>query len=166
LTAGVRLDAVLQATRVSAWKSAYDITLDGRPIARWDRSVWRSGGSFTVESHQYQVRSNTWGSEYTMIDQAGNTVATAGKLSRRQWTVVSGGREYEFRRASWWRQQYDLVLAGQAVGFVRRPSGWRSTVEAQLPTMPLAAQIFTLAVALTTWDNATAAAVAAGTAGA
>jgi hypothetical protein len=164
MTARARLDAVLQARRVSAWRSAYDITLDGHPVARWDRSAWRNGGSFTVQGQQYQVRSNVWGNDYTMTDQAGNTVATAGKLSRRQWTVITGGREYEFRRPSWWRQQYDLVLAGQPVGYVRRPSGWRSTVEAELPTMPLAAQIFTVAVALTVWDNA--AAVAASTAGA
>lgn len=95
-----------------------------------------------------------------MTDLTGNPVATAGKVIRRQWTVVAGGREYGFRRTSWWRQQFDLLLDGRPAGFVRRPSGWRSTVEAELPTMPLPAQVFALAVALTTWDNAAAAAVA------
>ncbi len=152
---------MLRATKVSAWSSAYELNLDGMPVTRWDPSWWRSGGSFTVQGQQYRVRSNAWGNEFTMTDLAGNTVATAGKVNRREWTVIAGGREYAFRRTSWWRHQFDLLLDGRRAGFVRRPSSWRSTVDAELAAMPLTAQIFTVAVALTTWDNANAAAAGA-----
>jgi hypothetical protein len=148
---------MLQATRVGAFSSAYHITLDGQPITRWDKSMWRTGGSFTVGGQRYEVRSNVWGTSFTMTDQSGATVATAENPNRRQWTVTSGGRTHEFRRRSWWRQQYDLVVGGQVVGFVRRPSGWRSTAVAELPAMPLATQVFAVAVALTAWDAAAAA---------
>jgi len=152
---------MLVATKDGGLSSAYDIAVDGQPVARWDGSVWRNGGSFTVQGQRYQVRGNLWGSEFTMTDGSGATVAAAGKVTRREWTVVTGGQTYQFRRPSWWRQRFDLLLGRQPVGFVRRPSSWRSTVQAELPTMPMAAQVFTVAVALTTWD---AAAVAAGAA--
>jgi hypothetical protein len=150
------LDSMLQATRVGVFSSAYDVTLDGQLVTRWDKSMWRTGGSFTVGRQRYEVRGKLMGSAYTMTDQSGATVATAKNPNRRQWTVAAGGRTYEFRRRSWWRQHYDLVVGDQAVGFVRRPSSWRSTAVAELPTMPLAAQVFAVAVALTTWDAAAA----------
>jgi hypothetical protein len=151
---------MLQATKAGAFSSAYAITLDGRPVTRWDKSMWRTGGAFTLDGQRFEVRSNVWGTQYTMTDQSGATVATAGKVGRREWTVVAEGRTYAFRRTSWWRQQYDLMLGAQAVGFVRRPSAWRSAAEAVLPTMPVAAAVFTMAVALTSWDSAAATAAA------
>lgn len=148
---------MLQAIRVGAFSSDYDITLDGQVVTRWDKSMWRNRGSFTVQGQRYEVRTTFWNTTFTMIDQVGRTVATAANPNRRQWTVVTEGQSYEFHRRRWWRQHYDLVVGGQPVGFVRRPSGWRSTVVAELPTMPLPAQVFAIAVALTTWDAAAAA---------
>jgi hypothetical protein len=147
---------MLQATRVGLFSSAYDITLAGQLVTRWDKSMWRTGGSFTVGGQRYEVTGNVWGSTYTMKDQAGGVVATAANPNRRQWTVMVDGRDYEFRRRSWWRQHYDLIVGGQATGFVRRPSAWRSTAVAELPTMPLAAQVFAIAVALAAWEAAAA----------
>lgn len=145
---------MLQATRVGAFSTAYDITIDGRTITRWDKSTWRSGGSFTVEGRRYEVRSNLWGSTYTMTDESGSPVASAANPNRRQWSVAAGSQTFEFRRRSWWRPQYDLFVGGQTVGFVRRPNSWRSATVAELPTMPLAVQVFAVAIALTTWDAA------------
>lgn len=153
---------MLQATRVGALSSSYDITLDGQPIARWHTSMWRVGGAFTLQGQRYDLRGNFWGSSFTMTDESGATVASATNPSRRRWTATVGDRQYEFRRRSWWRHHYDLVVENQVVGFVRRLSSWRSTVVADLPTMPLPAQVFALAVALTTWDTAAAGAAAAG----
>ena len=152
---------MLRATRVGVFSPAYDITIDGRTVTRWDKSMWRTGGSFTVEGRRYEVRGNLWGSTYTLIDESGSPVATAANPNRRQWSVAAGGQTFEFRWRSWWRQQYDLVAGGQAVGFVRRPSGWRSTAVAELPTMPLAIQVFAVAIAVTTWDAAAAAVASA-----
>lgn len=158
----VIVESMLQATRVGAFSSSYDITLDGQPLTRWHKSMWRVGGSFTLQGQRYDLRSNFWGTSFTMADQLGAVVATAANPNRRQWTIVVGPHRYEFRRRSWWRQHHDLIVNGRAVGSVHRPSAWRSTAVADLPTMPLAAQVFALVVALTTWDNAAAGAAASG----
>jgi hypothetical protein len=154
---------MLTARRAGILSTRYDITLDGRPLTRWDSATWRSGGSFTLDGRTFQVRSNFWGTEFTMTDDAGVTVAIAGKLSRRQWSIEIGGLRHDFRRPSWWRNHFDLVANGTAVGFVRRRSVWSHDVEAHLPTLSVAAQVFAVGVALTTWQNAeTAAASTAG----
>lgn len=94
---------------------------------------------------------NTWGTTYTLTDRTGATVATSSNPNRRRWTIVAGDQTYEFHRRAWWRQHYELVAGGQAVGFIQRPS-LRAEATAQLPAMPLAIQVFALALALTTWD--------------
>jgi hypothetical protein len=152
---------MLQATPVGMLSAAYEISRDGMPVARWDAKRWRSGGFFSLDGERYEVRGNIWGNEFTMTDSRGATVASAGKVSRRQWTVVCGRDTYQFQRPSIWRQRFDLVLGGTTAGFVRRPSGWRRDVEADLPTLPSAAQVFTLVVAITVWDAASSAAAGA-----
>ena len=151
---------MLEARRVGAFSARREILLDGRPLTRWDGSWWRSGGAFTLDGQRYEVSSNVWGSQFTMSDQVGGVVASAGKLGRRQWTLITGGRTYEFRRASWWRQQEDLVLDGRPVGSVRSTSMWRGTAQADLPGLPLPAQVFALAIVLTMWDAQNSAAAA------
>lgn len=155
------MDGMLQATRVGTFSSSYDITVDGRVLTRWDKSTWRSGGSFTLDGRAYEVRSNVWGTAFTMTDQFGTTVAAATNPSHRQWSVESGGRTYQFRRRSWWRLEYELIVDGRVVGFLKRPSSWRSTAVAELPSLPLAVQVFALVVGLTVWDTAAVAATAA-----
>jgi hypothetical protein len=145
---------MLRATRVGTFSSAYDITVDGQPVTRWDASWWRSGGSFTIDGQRYDVRGNLWGSEFSMTDQSGMTVATAGKLLRREWTVAMPPRTYVFRRGPWWRHHFDLLRDGRPAGYIRRPSAWRSDTEAELSTLPLAVQIFAIGIALTVWDAA------------
>jgi hypothetical protein len=143
---------MLEARRAGAFSARYDIMLDGRPLTRWDGSWWRSGGAFTLDGQRYEVSSNLWGSEFTLSDQAGGVVASAGKLGRRNWALLAGGRTYQFRRASWWRQQEDLVLDDRPVGSVRSTSVWRGTAQADLPGLALPAQVFALAIVLTMWD--------------
>jgi hypothetical protein len=145
---------MLRATKVSMFTNAYEIALDGEPLTRWDGTLWRSGGSFVLQGRHFRVRGNAWGSEFTMTDESGGVVATAGKLGRRQWSLGTGGHSHTFRSPSMWRTQFDLVLGEQAAGYVRRPSIWRSTVEADLPSLPLPVQVFVVGVALTTWDTA------------
>lgn len=81
---------MLQAKRVGAFSSSYAITLDGQPVTRWDKSMWRTGGSFTVQGQRYEVSGGFWGTSFTMIDQSGTTVATAANPRPTQ-AVDSGG---------------------------------------------------------------------------
>jgi hypothetical protein len=143
---------MLQARKVSRWKNRYAVSIDGRQVAVWDGAVWTVGGRFELDGRRYEVRGNLWGSRYGMVDQDGAPVAVAKGVHRRRWTVEAGGRTYECRRASLWREELEVRHDGRRVGSVRRTSMWRGDVAADLPGLPPAVQIFVLAVVLTMWD--------------
>jgi hypothetical protein len=147
---------MLHAKKPAFWRNRYEITADGQPIATWDGSMWRNGGRFELDGLRYEVRGNMWGSRYGMAAEDGSPVAAADRVGRKKWTVEAAGRNYEFRRASMWRHEEELLSGGRSVGSVRRTSVWRSDATADLPELPLPVQIFVLVVVLTTWDGLTA----------
>ncbi|XVV15880.1 hypothetical protein ACQP2X_16470 [Actinoplanes sp. CA-131856] len=149
---------MLTAEKKSLWRGQYRMVADGREVAQWDPSWWRSGGDFEVDGHRFTVRSNAWGSRFTMLDQAGNQVAHVERAGRKNWSVHAGGLVYEFRRASMWGNQQELLSAGVKVGSLRRTSSWSGTVEADLPGMPLPIQIFVVGVQIAMWQAQQAAA--------
>jgi len=149
---------MLVATKSGFWSNGYDIAVDGRPLTKWSRSFWKSGGSFTLDGQSYSVKANAWGTRFELSDGRGAVLADAQRVGRKRWTVTSGGRQYEFQRASVWRSDQLLMSGGQAVGSIRKPSAWSSRAEAELPGLALVVQVFVLAVVLTMWANAQAAA--------
>jgi hypothetical protein len=153
---------MLEARKVSVWKSRYDIISDGRRIATWDGSSWRTGGTVELDGRRYEVRANMWGNTYGMADEAGTPIASADRVGRKSWTVEADGRTYEFRRVSVWRQEEELQLDGRRAGSVRRTSVWRGGAVADLPGLSPPAQVFVLAVVLSMWDSSAAAAATAG----
>ncbi|WP_249997410.1 hypothetical protein [Actinoplanes sp. M2I2] len=148
----------MEARKQSAWKSKYLITDRGREVATWDSSVWRSGGELTLDGRRFQVRANGWGNKYTMTDETGAVIASAGRVGRKRWTVEADGQTYEFRRASFWRSEEELVLGDTRVGSVRKASFWGGTIEVELPTLTPALQLFVLGVVISKWDAEAAAA--------
>jgi hypothetical protein len=104
------------------------------------------------------VRSNIWGSTYGMADDNGTRIATADRVGRKSWTVTADGISYAFQRPSVWRYEQDLLVDGRRVGSVKRTRMWRTDAVADLPGLPVAVQVFVLAVTLTAWDQAAAAA--------
>jgi hypothetical protein len=149
---------MLTAKRTSLWRSRYRLAVDGREVATWDPSHWRSGGDFEVDGRRFQVRANGWGTKYRMLDEAGGEVAVAERTGRKHWTVRSGGRLYEFRRASMWSSRQELLSEGVPTGWIRRTSGWTGAAEAELPGMPLPVQIFVVGVQIARWQAQAAAA--------
>lgn len=152
---------MLTAEKPSIWRSRYDISVDGRRVARWEPSWWRSGGVFDLDGQRYQVRGNALGSRFELIGPAGQPLASAQRVGRKRWTVQAGDSTYEFRRASIWRGDQELLLGEQAVGSIRRASVWRSSAVADLPGMPEPVAVFVLCVVLAMWDAAAAAASSA-----
>jgi hypothetical protein len=153
---------MLTAEKRSLWRSQYDISIDGRHVARWEPSWWRqSGGVFELDGQQYQVRGNALGSRFELIGSTELPLASAQRVGRKRWTVQAGDHAYQFRRASMWRGDQELLLGDQAVGSIRRDSVWRSSAVADLPGMPEPVQVFVLCVVLAKWDAATAAAISA-----
>ena len=134
----------------------------GREIAVWDSSVWKSGGEFELDGRRFQVRSNAWGTRYTMVDDTGTVVASADRVGRKQWTVAAAGQTYHFRRKSVWGNEQELVLGDTQVGSVRKTSFWRGDVAVELPGLASALQLFVLGVVIKMWDAQTAAAAAGG----
>jgi hypothetical protein len=144
------------------WRSRYNISVDGGQVAQWEPSWWRqSGGVFELNGQRYQVRGNALGSRFELIGSAGEPLASAQRVGRKRWTVQAGDRTYQFRRASMWRGDQELLLGDQAVGSIRRNSVWRSSAVADLPDMPEPVQVFVLCVVLARWDAEKVAAISA-----
>ncbi len=152
---------MLHARKASIWKNSYAIAADGRPLATWDASLWKAGGHFDLDGERYEVRANLWGNKYGMVTGDGTRVASANRVGRKHWTVEAGDQTYGFQRASIWRYEERLLVAGQAVGSVKRRSIWRSDAVADLPLLPVPVQVFVLAVVLDMWDWSDASAGAA-----
>jgi len=150
---------MLEARKTSVWRSRYDLTLDGRPVATWDSATWRSGGDFELGGRRYEVRGNAWGNRFSMVDEDGTVVAAADRVGRKQWTVTAAGQTYHFQRASMWNDEQELRAGDTRVGSVKRTSVWRGDVVADLPGMPLPVQVFVLGVVITMWNAQAAAAV-------
>ncbi len=150
---------MLTAKKARFWGNRYEISVDGRVLTTLDRAFWRSGGDFELNGRRYHVRGpSLLGRRFEMLDVVGVSVASAERLGRRRWTVTAGGVTYEFQRKSVWSGEQQLLAGGRTVGEVRQTSFWRSDVMADLPGMPLPVQVFVLAVVITMWDNAAAAA--------
>ena len=149
---------MLTARKPSLWRRRYDISRDGVPIACWDPSWWRSGGSFELDGCRYRVHGNAIGSRFQLIDPTGQQLASAERVGRKRWTVRAGQRTYEFRRASLWRGDQALLIGDLPVGSIRRVSLWRGSAVADLPGMTEPVQVFVLCVVLAMWEAAAAAA--------
>jgi hypothetical protein len=151
---------MLIAERMGMFRGRYRLVADGREIAVWDPSWWRTGGDFEIDGRRFQVRGNGWGTKYRMVDEAGIQVAVVEGAGRKHWTAWAGGRVFEFRRASIWGKRQELLVDGQPVGSIRRTSGWTGAVEADLPIMPLPVQIFVVGVQIAKWQAQQSAAAA------
>ena len=145
---------MLTARRMGTWRGNYQLADDGRPVAVWDPSWWRSGGDFEVDGRRYQVRAGTWGTSYRMTDEMGGEVAAVERAGRKRWTVRAGPRTYEFRRTSIWGTRHELLADGVTVGSVRWTSAWSGVVEADLPGLPLPVRILVLGVQIAIWQTA------------
>ena len=151
---------MLIAERTSVWRRGYDISADGRLLARWEPSWWRQGGTFELGGQRFQMRERGLGGRRELTGPSGEVVATARRVGRKRWTVEAGDRAYQFRRASIWRNDQELLLGDQPVGSIRRTSLWRRSAAADLPGMPEPVQVFVVCVVLAMWEAAARAAAA------
>ena len=87
---------MLTAERPSLWRRRYDISVDGRHIARWEPSWWKARGAFDLDGQRYQVRGNAMGSRFQLIGPAGRPLASAQPVSRKRWTVQAGNDIHQF----------------------------------------------------------------------
>jgi hypothetical protein len=148
---------MLMARKVSAWRSRYEVTIDGRPVAVWDGSLWKSGGDFELDGRRYRVRGNAWGNRFGMVDGDGTTVASADRVGRKRWTVEAAGHTYHFQRSSMWSSEQELHTVRGRAGSLKRVGFWRRDVVADLPGLPPPVQVFVLGVVVTMWEAQSAA---------
>ncbi|MBU2664551.1 hypothetical protein KOI35_13695 [Actinoplanes bogorensis] len=148
----------LKAVRTGRWKNDYELTLDERPPIEWNSRTWSPGGEFDLDGRTYSVRSNAPATRYELVDQlTGAEVAAAGRVGRKNWSISSEGRTYDFQRASLWRLDEQLIVDGRPAGGIRRSALHRDDAEADLPGLPPHVQVFALMVVLAGWDQAAAA---------
>lgn len=144
---------MLTARKASVWRSRYEITVDGRMVAVWDGSMWKSSGTFELDGVPHRVSGNAWGTRFSMVTGDGATVATAERVGRKRWSVEAGGQTYAFRRRSWSSSEQELLVGDLPVGSIRRTSVWRGDATADLPGLPLPVQIFVVAVVIKMWES-------------
>jgi hypothetical protein len=156
---------MLEATKQGFLGNRYDIHADGQPVAAWNSKFWRSGGEITLAGHRYSVDATMFTNRFTMRDAQGTVVATAEKAGRKNWTVVADGKPHRFRRSSLMGNRQDLLVGDNAVGSIRRTGFWRNTVEADLPTLSLPAQVFVVGVMVSVWNSQDSAAAGASSSG-
>lgn len=142
----------MEARKLSVWRGRYRVTDRDREITVWDSSFWKGGGQFELDGRRFQVRSNGWGTKYTLVDDAGAVLASADRVGRKRWSVESAGQTYQFRRKSILRNEEELVLGDTRVGSVRKTSFWRGDVAAELPGLTTALQVFVLGVVISMWE--------------
>jgi hypothetical protein len=148
---------MLTAERTSFWKSRYTLIEDGVPLTVWGASTWSSGGTFELGGRAYRVRSNAWGSRWSLLDDGGGVVAEAERFGHKKWRVLSAGRVYEFRRRTLFGFDQELVDGDRSVGVIRQTSGWSGSLSADLPGLPLPVQIFVLGIVISQFLAAAAA---------
>lgn len=153
---------MMRADKYGLFSKTYRITADGREVTDFESSWWRTGGTFSLEGHEYTIRANMWGSTYGMADEDGAKVASAERVGRKNWTVESGDEVHRFQRASLLRSAQLLLRDGQEVGAIERASRWKGGATAELPGLSLPVQVFAVAVVLTMWEQQAASAAAGG----
>jgi hypothetical protein len=142
---------MIKARRVSIWNRRYDLIAHGRIVATWERASLATAGTLQWDGQRYQVHASMESGTARLSAPGGRQVATAHDVGRRQWTIQADGATYDFRRSPPWRQEEKLHVQGHRVGSVKR-TNIRGEAAADLPGMPLPAQLFALALALTMWD--------------
>lgn len=157
--------SMLRADKNGIFSKTYRITADGRDVTLFESSWWRTGGTFTLDGHDYTIRANMWGSRYGMADENDDKVASAQGVGRKHWTVESGDETHRFQRASLLRSAQLLLRDGQEVGAVERASMWKGGATAELPGLSLPVQVFVVAVVLTMWEQQASAAAASSSSG-
>lgn len=147
---------MLEAKRSGVFKSRWEISSDGRPLAVWEPAVWRNGGTVQCAGMRYEVRVNFWGNRYTLVREGGAVVATADRVGRKRWTVQADGKTYEFERGSVFGEKEWLVTDGAKTGWIKRTSMWRYHLAAELPGLPPLTQAFAIIVVAHKWEQAAA----------
>jgi hypothetical protein len=149
---------MLEIKRISTWKRGYTVSSRGRSLAGWKPTGWGMAGALTMDRREHQIKSNAWGTKFTLLDSGGQVIATATGVGRKRWSVQTPTQVYDFQRASFWRSEVSLLRNGRPVGHIKRTSTWRGDAVAELPDMPPLVAVFAAIVTVTSWDNAAAAA--------
>ncbi|WP_157408196.1 hypothetical protein [Actinoplanes sp. N902-109] len=143
---------MITAKRSGFWGTRYEVSVADRVVATWDNARWKSGGDFELDGRHYRVRSNGWGTKFTMTDEAGTVLASADRIGRKQWHVMADGQTYVFERASFWSSDQELRVGDRRAGSIRQAGRWRTDIAVDLPGVPLPTQIFVMGVVIAMWQ--------------
>jgi hypothetical protein len=59
----------------------------------------KADGTVELDTRRHEVRANMWARRHGMVDEDATRIASADHVGRKNWTVLTEGRTYEFRRA-------------------------------------------------------------------
>jgi hypothetical protein len=144
------LAGMLRVKQVGFLAPDYDVFSNDESLTLYETSMWRAGGTFTLDAVVYEARCNLMASWWDLTT-GDKLVARAGSLLRAQWTIQADGHSYRFQRAGLFRREFEYLRDDAVVGFIRRPSMWNNDIEADLPGLPLVLQVFLVGVCVVAW---------------
>jgi hypothetical protein len=137
---------MLTARRAGVWTMRLEIDEDGAPITVWKAGGWGGPGGFELAGRPYVISSTFLGSRYLLNSEPAEPVAEAHRPGSRRWTLRVEGQEHHFHRPFLGGGEHRLLVGGEPVGYVRK-GGFRDPgLHAELPGIPLSAQVFVLVV--------------------
>jgi hypothetical protein len=140
---------MLEARSAGTWTQRMEVTRDGAPVTTWTVGGRGGPGGFELDGRRYVISSTFLGSRYLLHAAPNEPVAEVRRPGARRWTLVVDGREHRFHRPFLGGGEHRLLVDGEQVGFVRKGGFRDRALRADLPGVPLPAQVFVLvAVAL------------------
>lgn len=143
------------------FRREYELESDGGPVTTVT-GARREGCEFTLDGGAYRVERDS--RKRFMLHGPGGRVATAERMTRREWAVRAESGNVKLVKPSMWRSGWEVHQRGSARGTIRHEGLFSRSVAAQLPSdVPMPVRVFALYVVLVTYEReANAAAASSG----
>jgi len=137
---------MLRARSAGVWTARMEVEQDGSPVTVWKDGGWGGPGGFELDGHRYVISSTFLGSRYLLNSALNEPVAEVQRPGSRRWTLLVDGRSHHFHRPFMGGGEHRLLVDGEQVGYVRKGGFRHPGLQAELPGIPLPAQVFALVV--------------------
>jgi hypothetical protein len=151
---------MLRARRRGFVKRVYEVSADDEAVTELTGGR-REGCVFSLHDTEYRVeRVNR--KNFRLLGPDGR-VATAERLTGREWAVQAATGNLKLVKPSMWRSGWDIQQRGARKGEIRHAGAFKKTYTADVPPdVPLPVAVFTLYVGLVIFERAAEAAASAG----
>ncbi|MBB4911439.1 hypothetical protein [Actinophytocola algeriensis] len=142
---------MLRARRRGVFRRDYEIESDGGPVTTL-AGARREGCAYALDSAEYRVERD--GRKRFVLHGPGGRVATAERMTRREWAVRAQTGNVQLVKPSMWRSGWEIHQRGSARGTIRHDGVFSRSFAADLPSdVPLPVRVFALYVVLVNYER-------------